>query len=318
MKYIIYSTKTLLLIASLCLIGMQCATPKTAQQHPATQTAELVKTLSSDAFEGRKPGSPGMEKTINFMEHYLQTAGIKPFFNGSYKDTVKVFNRESYNIVGVIKAAVPSDEFILIGAHWDHLGKTRFGPDSVYNGANDNASGVATVLRMANELAKHKLQKNVLVTLFTEEESGLNGSEHLAKRLKADSINLQYVLNYDMVGTRLYNKPGIVYITGYNRSNLAQATNQLLGEEFIVHDRIDEEMGVFRLSDNYPFYQEFHIPSHSFLTFNFENYPQYHEVGDEFELLDIENMDRIIDKSTRMVLKLLSTDAKIELTEKKR
>ncbi len=310
-------TQFLLFIGSLCFLCMQCATPKTAQQHPTSVTAQLVKALSSDAFEGRLPGSPGMDKTVGLIEHHLRTSGIKPYFNGSYKDTVTFFNRESYNIVGVINAAVPSDEFILIGAHWDHLGKTSYGQDSVYNGANDNASGVATVLRMANELAKHKLRKNVLVALFTEEESGLNGSEHLAKRLKADSIDLQYVLNYDMVGTRLYNKPGIVYITGYRKSNLATTVNQLLGEEFIVNDRIDDEMGVFHLSDNYPFYRTFNIPSHSFLTFNFENYPQYHEVGDEFELLDIENMDRIIDKSTRMVLKLLSTDAKIELKEKK-
>lgn len=310
-------TQFRMLIGGLCFLSMQCTTPKTAQQYPATQTAELVKVLSSDAFEGRQPGTPGMEKTVSLIEHQFKTSGIKPYFDGSYKDTLKVFNRESYNLVGVIQASAPTNEYILLGAHWDHLGKTRHGQDSIYNGANDNASGVATVLRMANELSKHKLQKNVLVALFTEEESGLNGSKHLAKRLKADSIDLLYALNYDMVGTRLNNKPGIVYITGYNRSNLASTANQLLGEEFIVNDRIDEEMGVFHLSDNFPFYRTFHIPSHSFLTFNFENYPQYHQESDEFELLDIENMDRIIDKSTRMVLELLATDAKIELTEKK-
>jgi bacterial leucyl aminopeptidase len=267
-------TKNLLLLA-LCLFCMQCSVSKMGSQISVSETAELVKTLSSDAFEGREPGTPGMEKTVNYIERYLQTAGIKPYFDGTYKDTVNIFNRESYNLVGVIKAAVPSDEFILIGAHMDHLGKTTYGEDSVYNGANDNASGVATVLRMANELAKHKLKKNVLVALFTEEESGLNGSELLAKRLKAQSINLVYVLNYDMVGTRLNNKPGIVYITGYNRSNLVQVANKLLGEEFIVHDSIDDEMGVFRLSDNYPFYQTFNIPSHSFLTFNLKTTHNY-------------------------------------------
>jgi Zn-dependent M28 family amino/carboxypeptidase len=274
---------------------------------------ELAEILSSDEFEGRRPGTEGMRKATEFVEEYFRSIGVKPFFNDSYLDTLDVYGTESYNIVGILNRESYSDEYILIGAHLDHLGKSYPDTTSIFNGANDNASGVTAVLKVAEELLKHEFDKKVLVVAFTGEESGLVGSRHLAKRLKSAEISLSYMINFEMIGVPLSVGPGKVYITGFDMSDFAEVSNTLLKEEFIVFEENEIRMGLFRRSDNYPFYLEYNIPSHTVSTFDFRNYPYLHNVLDEFSQLDIPHMENIIDKMTRLITALLQSDAEIKL-----
>jgi Zn-dependent M28 family amino/carboxypeptidase len=277
--------------------------------------AELAEILSSDEFEGRRPGTEGMRKAASFVEGYFRDIGVAPFFNGSYLDTLDVHGAESYNVVGILNQESLSDEYILIGAHLDHIGKSY--PDTllIYNGANDNASGVTAVLKVAEELLKHEFNKKVLVAAFTGEESGLVGSRHLAKRLKSAGITLSYMINFEMIGVPLTAGPGIVYKTGYGKSDFAEVSNTLLDEEFIIFEEIETAMNLFRRSDNYPFYVEFNIPSHTVSTFDFRNFPYMHNVLDEFSQLDIPHMETIIEKMNSLILALLQSEAKITLLE---
>lgn len=277
--------------------------------------AELTEILSSDEFEGRKPGTEGMRKAKAFVEEYLKSLGVQPFFNDSYYDTLDVYGTESYNIVGIINPEVQSDEYILIGAHLDHLGRGYPDTTSFYNGANDNASGVAAVLKIAGELMEYEFNRKVLVAAFTAEESGLVGSRHLAKRLKADSINLSYMINFEMIGVPLTIGPEKVYITGFDISDFAEVSNSLLNEKFIVFEEAESSRGLFRRSDNYPFFLEFNIPSHTVSTFDFRNYSYMHNVLDEFSELDIPHMEAIIDKMTRLIITLLQTGSEINLIQ---
>ncbi len=278
--------------------------------------AELAEILSSDEFEGRKPGSEGMRKATAFVEDYFRSLGVAPFFNDSYLDTLNVYGAESYNIVGILNKESPLDEYILIGAHLDHLGRSFPDTASIYNGANDNASGVTAVLKVAEELLKHEFSRKVLVVAFTGEESGLVGSRHLAKRLKSAEIPLSFMINFEMIGVPLSAGPGKVYITGFNMSDFAVVSNTMLNEEFIVFEEVETRMGLFRRSDNYPFYMEFNIPSHTVSTFDFRNYPYMHNVLDEFSQLDIPHMETIIDKMTRLIIALLQSEAEITIEEK--
>ena len=268
-------------------------------------TAELVKILSSDSMEGRFIGDASFERAATFVENYLKLIEVKPFFNGSYRDTLSVYKYHTFNVVGIIENRHSDNDYILIGAHLDHKRKISNSPDSIYNGANDNASGVTAVLQIATELKKYKFDKKVIIAIFTGEEFGLKGSKHLARRLKNANINLTYVINFEMIGTPLTSFPEKVYITGFNKSNFGEIANKLLGEEFIVS--IEEKLseGLFRSSDNYPFYLEFKIPSHTISTFDFKNYKYYHTVSDEYSQLNIQNMDYIIQKSSKLILKLL-------------
>ena len=279
------------------------------------KTSELISILSSDSLEGRHPGTSGFDKAAQFVENYLKAIEVKPFFNGSYRDSLAVNSSQSFNIVGVIENKKSVDEYILIGAHLDHLGKTDSKTDSVFNGANDNASGVTAVLQIARELKKYKFDKKIIIALFTGEESGLIGSKHLAQRLKSDNINLSYMINFEMIGTPLSSSPGYVYITGFNKSNFAEAANKILNEEFIVYKGAEFSDGLFGSSDNYPFYMEYKIPAHTISTFDFKNDRYFHSVADEYSHLNINHIDSIIENTGKLILGLLRANSKLMIKE---
>jgi len=276
-------------------------------------TAELVNILSSDSLEGRYIGDSSFERAAKFVENYLKLIEVKPFFNGSYRDTLTIFRYHSFNVVGIIENRHSINDYILIGAHLDHLGKMDSMTDSIFNGANDNASGVTAVLQIARELKKYKFDKKVIIALFTGEEFGLKGSKHLAQKLKNANINLSYVINFEMIGTPLSSFPENVYITGFNRSNFGEVANNVLGDEFIVSNGAEFSDGLFGASDNYPFYLEFKIPSHTISTFDFKNYKYYHSVSDEYSQLNIQHMDYIIQITSKLLIKLLQENSEIKL-----
>ena len=86
-------------------------------------TAELVNILSSDSLEGRYIGDSSFERAAKFVENYLKLIEVKPFFNGSYRDTLTIFRYHSFNVVGIIENRHSINDYILLGAHLDHLGK---------------------------------------------------------------------------------------------------------------------------------------------------------------------------------------------------
>lgn len=295
------------------LLFAGCSAQNEVTQQENYSASEIIKFLSSDDLEGRRPGTEGMTIASSYVENYLEEIGVEPYFGDSYRDSVTIDDRSSYNIVGLIPAVSETDEYVLIGAHLDHLGIRGSGNDTIFNGANDDASGVTAVLKVAEELKKHDLAKNAIISIFTEEESGLNGARHLAKRLKSDSVNLAYVINFEMIGKPLTSDSSKVYITGFDQSNFAEVANGLLGNEFVKFEQMEKDRGLFRGADNFPFFVEFNIPSHTLSTFDFANDSNYHRPGDEFENMDINHMENIIDRSSEMIIKLLDNDAEITL-----
>jgi len=260
------------------------------------QIAEIMDTLSSDHFEGRGFGTKGIEKAAVYIENFLKQNNIKPFFT-QYRDSFTVGTRVGYNIVGLIEGTDPKlkTELIILSAHYDHIGKSSNIKDSVYNGANDNASGVSAVLNIARKLSSNKQNKrSIVIALFSGEEIGLTGSEHFADKIASKSTDIYCGVNIDMIASVLTNKPGKVYISGFEKSNMGTIFNQYIGNDTIAN--IDNELvyDVFSLSDNYPLYEKLKIPAHTFCTFDFNNYKHYHRVTDEMKNVDIENTGIII------------------------
>ncbi len=124
------------------------------------------------------------------------------------------------NLIGALKStSQKNNDFILIGAHYDHLlPKKRNGcQDSIRNGADDNASGVALLLELARSLSTTKERKvNFLFVCFGAEESGMNGSKFFVKNPPINLKNLKLMINLDMVGRMRQNK---LYIKDYNMKN---------------------------------------------------------------------------------------------------
>lgn len=265
--------------------------------------AERVKTLmnylASDDLKGRDSGSEGIEMAAKYIENHFKSYGITPYFE-SYRDTLSNYKKTSYNVVGVVEGNDPTlkNEYILVGAHYDHIGIITIDKgDAIANGANDNASGTATVMELARYFGTKKTNKRSLIfALFSAEEKGLLGSAHLAKKLKAQNLNLYTMLNFEMTGVPLRGKDYLVYITGYKKSNLAEISNDYAKENLVGFLPTAREYSLFQRSDNYPFHKEFEVPSHTYCTFDFTNFDHYHKVGDELSLIDFDHMATLVNK----------------------
>ena len=114
----------------------------------------------------------------------------------------KVRYLQSHNIAALKKGTSQSDEYILFMAHWDHIGLmdgAQIGQDNIYNGAVDNATGVAAVLELAKRFSEIETKRSMLFLAVTLEESGLLGSEYFAKYPPFDLSNIVAGFNYDAI-----------------------------------------------------------------------------------------------------------------------
>lgn len=257
----------------------------------------IMNFLASDELQGRDSGTEGIAKAADFIENILKTNGVEPYFE-NFRDTLSNFKEPAYNMVGFIEGTDPElkNEFIILGAHYDHIGRIASkNGDEIANGANDNASGTCTVLELARYFGNAKVNKrSILFTLFSAEEKGLLGSKHLAKKLYDSGLNLYAMLNFEMVGVPLKDKDYLMYLTGYNLSNLADISNGYSNQKVAGFLPKAKEFNLFNRSDNAPFHEIYNVPSHTYSTFDFTNYDHYHQVGDEVDKMDFDHMANIV------------------------
>lgn len=277
-----------------------------------TDVSDFLKYLSSDELEGRDTGTEGINKAAVFLEDFLKKNNVKPYFK-TYRDTLTNFDSPAFNIVGVLEGTDPElkKEFVVLSAHYDHIGidKSKQG-DNINNGANDDASGVTAVAEMAKYFSKTKSNKrSILIVFFAGEEKGLLGSKSLVQKLKVQNFNLYAQLNIEMIGVPM-KRDYLAYITGFDKSNMAQKINEYTGKKTIGFLPKEAEYELFYRSDNYSFYDVFKKPCQSISTFDFENFEFYHHPSDEFKAMDIPHMTAFIQEFLPAVTKI--TDSKTQ------
>jgi len=187
-----------------------------------------VYTLASDEMQGRKPGTKYSRMAAEYIINQWKEIGIEPFFDNSY---VQPFNNDKYqNIVGIIHGNDPvlKNEYIVVGAHYDHLG-TFLG--LIFNGADDNASGTATVIELGRELKRvqSNLKRSVILIAFDAEEWGLLGSIHFITHWEEPLENIKLMIGVDMVGW--YKSKGkVIY---YGSGTIQNGKGLILNSEII-------------------------------------------------------------------------------------
>lgn len=272
--------------------------------------AETLKYLASDELEGRETGKAGMVKAADYLEQFFKNNNVKPYFK-SYRDTLSTFKEPAFNIVGFIEGSDPvlKNEFIILSAHYDHIGLDKKGVngDFINNGANDDASGTTAVAEMAKyfSIAKNN-KRSILFVFFAGEEKGLLGSKHLAKKLKAQDFKLYAQFNIEMIGVPM-KRDYLAYITGFDKSNMAGKINEYTGKNTIGFLPKEAEYKLFYRSDNFSFYDVFKVPCQSVSTFDFENFDFYHHVSDDFKAMDIPHMTSFIQELLPAVTQMVNT-----------
>lgn len=276
--------------------------------HPDSLGA-IVEYLASDSLKGRYSGSEGCTQAAAFIAREFAKAGLAAADgnDGYFMRVTKTWK----NVAGVIPGKSKTDELIIFSAHYDHIGTAKTNPrpdvgghakarrgDTIYNGANDNASGVSALISLAKYFAgRNNNERTLLFVAFAGEELGLKGSEYFAARIEPEAVKT--VINIEMIGRPDGNSKA-PYFTGSQESNLYLLLNKRLyatdpekyKRHFILRDNFHEEKLFFR-SDNYPFAQ-LGIPAYSFMATNPAD-KYYHSLADESSTLDYEFMSSIVE-----------------------
>lgn len=241
--------------------------------------------LSSEATEGRESGTPGNALAQSYITHIFDSLQLAQPGIGRLqrfpvgKPEQKI---EGKNILGIIPGTTHPDQYYVISAHYDHLGKKG---DKIYLGADDNASGSACLLALARYFSKYPPHHSFILASFDAEEKGLVGSNYFVKHLPLDSSKVLLNVNMDMVSRNDRNE---IYASGlYHYPYLQKFVDsiKLLTPVTISygHDKPSEGQNDWtNQSDHFPFHKA-KIP---YLYFGVEDHPDYHQPTDSFEKID--------------------------------
>ena len=214
-----------------------------------------------------------------------------------YRIEIKQKIKKQYltNLIGMIPGKSKPDEYVIFSAHYDHLGIGRPDEtgDSIYNGANDDASGTTAVIALANYFSKmHNNERTLIFAAFTAEEIGEFGSAYFSGKFDPDKV--MAMLNIEMIGTESKWGKNSAYISGYERSDMGAILQKNLGNtQFRFYPDPYPEQQLFLRSDNASLAKQ-GVPAHSISTSKMDVEKYYHKQGDEIGTLDLNNMTEII------------------------
>ena len=262
--------------------------------------------LASDKLRGRKTGSCGEKKAAQYIaEKFKQNKLLEKGEDGYFQSfnaiiqsnphkTGKGKKIEVMNVVGFCDNK--KEETIIIGAHYDHLGKGGHGSlytgkKKIHNGADDNASGVSILINLIDLLCKNNLY-NYLFIAFSGEELGLLGSSYFAKNPTIDLQKVRFMLNFDTVG-RLNTKKELA-LNGVGTSN---QWGELINKSNTYNFKLITSESGIGPSDHTSFYLQ-KIPVLHFFTGQHED---YHKPTDDVEKINFNGMYSIMSYVTDII-----------------
>ncbi|CAL2075634.1 Peptidase M28-like protein [Tenacibaculum sp. 190524A05c] len=245
-------------------------------------------TLASDDMQGRATGTPGIEKAAQYIENEFKKIGLSYYDTlTSYRQNFEERNIKMFNVVGVLEGKSKKDEYVIVSAHYDHLEMLKEDKgDRIYNGANDDASGVTGVIALA-EYFKNKgtNERSIVFVCFTAEEMGLIGSKYFGKGINADKFVAG--INLELIGKEPKTGPKTAWLTGFDRSDFGKIIQKNLeGTGYKLYPDPYPKYNLFFRSDNASL-ARLGVPSHTFSTTPIDTDPDYHKVTDEAETLDV-------------------------------
>jgi Iap family predicted aminopeptidase len=199
------------------------------------------------------------------------------------------------NVVGILPGKSKKDEYVIFSAHYDHLGINRPNKDgdSIYNGANDDASGTTAVILLANYFKQlGNNERTLIFAAFTAEESGGYGSQYFSRQF--DPAKVMAMFNIEMIGTDSKWGTNSAFITGYERTDMGKILEKNLeGSKFKFYPDPYPTQDLFFRSDNATL-ARLGVPAHTISTSKMDAEKFYHTQDDEIETLDMNNMAEII------------------------
>lgn len=278
-------------------LGLMVLFGLTAQAQSGIQKSEVTRIeteLSSDAMEGRALFTPGIEKASVFIEGEFKRIGLTYYKElQSYRQDFLIKDKKANNVIGIIPGKSKPNEYVIFSGHYDHLGMKESGDDKIFNGANDDASGITAVITLAEYFKKKNDNSRTLIFVaFTGEETGGYGSAFFSNSINADEVVAMF--NIEMIGTDSKWGKNSAYITGFERSDFGTILQKnLVGSGFNFYQDPYPQEQLFYRSDNARL-AALGVPAHTISTSKMDVEPNYHKLSDEISTLDMDNMTEII------------------------
>ncbi|WP_026955936.1 M28 family peptidase [Algoriphagus vanfongensis] len=314
-----------LIAAALLSAAYSCSQAPSAEQLLKNLKAD-VSYLAADELQGRAIGTSGEEAAAQYLAERFEKIGIQPKGTEGYFQEFTVSKPTNpheeavigtdgegvtgRNVVGFIDNQ--SANTIVIGAHFDHLGmggsgSLHRGDSAIHNGADDNASGTAALVALADILKSEEHTSNFLFIAFSGEENGLWGSNYFVKNPTIDLSSVNYMINMDMVG-RL-NEEKTLAVNGVGTSpNFVSALEMANTDSLKL---VTSESGVGP-SDHTSFYLQ-DLPVLHFFTGQHED---YHKPTDDFEKINYEGLLAVVGIIDRLIDQL-DSEPKLAFTKTK-
>ncbi len=242
--------------------------------------------------------------------------------NYEVKYTANVTAMPLFNVAGVIPGKTKPDEYVVFSGHYDHLGvRPGMKPDSIFNGADDDASGTTAVIELAKYYKKLNNNARTLIFVgFCAEEIGEYGSQHFATTVNPDKVVAMF--NIEMIGKPSKWGQSSAYITGFERSDFGTILQKNLeGTPFKFYPDPYTDQNLFYRSDNASL-ARVGVPAHTISTVQMDSAnpdPDYHKVTDELKTLDVANITaaiRAIALSSRTIVSGKDTPTRVAKLER--
>jgi Zn-dependent M28 family amino/carboxypeptidase len=245
-----------------------------------------VSILAHDSMGGRATGTPGNAAARAYVTRAFSSAGLQPF-NGNFEYVTEVRGRDSTmrrasNVVGWIRGRVSPDRYIVVSAHYDHVG-TRNG--QIFNGADDNASGTGALIEMARWFAANPPAHSIIFAAFDYEEGGLNGARGFVARPPVPLSSILLNVNMDMVGRNDRNE---LYAAGTRHHPSLRPLLDSVAARAPITLRFGHDDPNGPRQDDWTSQSDhgaFHAAKIPFVYFGVEDHPDYHRPTDDVERL---------------------------------
>lgn len=249
----------------------------------ASQLLRDIETLSADDMEGRSPERPSIQKARDYVARRFKESGLRPI-GASFEQPFDIQRRGStqmlkgVNFIGSIKGKKFPGTYIVVTAHYDHVGARE---GQIYNGADDNASGTSALFAIASYFKKKQPDHSLIFVAFDAEEMGLRGARHFVANPPVAKESIMLDVNMDMISR---NDKGELYAAGtfhYPKLRPALERVQKNAKVKLLLGHDDPKLGSGDWT-NQSDHGAFHAAKIPFIYFGVEDHKDYHEHTDDF------------------------------------
>jgi len=274
-----------------------------AQDISKERIVSIISTLASDEMKGRKFGTLENDKSADYITSEFKKDNLDYCVGNSYLIPFEYKGQKGYNVCGIKKGK--SEQSMAYSAHFDHIGTNNKEGDNIYNGADDDASGVSTVIGLADYFKDKKTDYSMVFMAFNAEEVGLIGSKALAENEKLNPVfnNIKALFNFEMLATESQFGKNAVFMTGDEFSDFDELINSNAVNGLKVYPDPYQGQQLFYRSDNVNFVKR-KIIAHSISTVDMNKAVHYHAVNDDVNIVDAENLTNIINNFAKTIEKL--------------